>query len=82
MQRWLKDIPIPRYSAGLGHCSLCSETDAVCADVKMAHQLEIAGTEEDQSNWRRRLESGSSPDGYCEHKAVVRNVIAALCSFD
>jgi len=79
---WLEKLALPRFSDKLGACSLCSQTNCPCGDIRVAYQMHTAESEEVKDHWKEMLESQRQPDGHCENKAVVRKTIAALCAYD
>jgi hypothetical protein len=79
---WLEKLPIPLHVGERGCCSLCSHTDAPCDEMRLFEQMKVASSEEEKIYWKNKLESTSSPDGHCENRPVLRDVVAALCSYD
>jgi len=79
---WLEKLPIPLYVGERGCCSLCSQTDAPCDEMRLFEQMKSAPSADEKLYWKRKLEAKSSPDGHCENRSITRDVIAALCSYD
>ncbi|PVH90804.1 hypothetical protein DM02DRAFT_678390 [Periconia macrospinosa] len=80
--KWLEKLDIPRFTHGLGSCSLCSETDCLCTDIQIAQQAADARFDHVREHYKRELLSIRHPDGHCQNKPVVRKTIAALRAYD
>jgi hypothetical protein len=79
---WPEKLPIPLHVGERGCCSLCSRTDAPCDEMRLFEQMKVASSEEEKIYWKNKLESKSGPNDHCENRPFLRDVVAALCSYD
>jgi hypothetical protein len=82
IHRWLEKLPIPKFTPGLGCCSLCTLTDSPCDAVRLGCRIAEAESPEVRTYFQKLLESRSSSDIHCENNPIVRKVIAALSAYD
>ncbi|KAJ6267416.1 hypothetical protein PSV08DRAFT_229224 [Bipolaris maydis] len=79
---WLQGLKLPRFTASSGDCTMCSQTDSICGDIKAMMRMHETEHEEVQRFWRNRLNTSPYGDGECENKPLVKRTIAALCAYD
>jgi hypothetical protein len=53
---WLEKLAFFRFSDDLGACSLCSQTNCLCGDIRMAYQMHTAESKEVKNYWKEILE--------------------------
>lgn len=81
--RWLESLSIPRSSStdGRGFCSLCVAFHP-CREVAIGNRAGSASSPGEKDYWGEEYRSKAGPDGHCERKPIVRQVIAALVVYD
>jgi hypothetical protein len=79
---WLEQLSLPRFSGGVGLCSLCIGTDYPCKEICLGIQISEQRSSILKNRLREERDSKHHPDGFCEIKPIVRDTIAALCTYD
>ncbi|KAL7940767.1 hypothetical protein V8C42DRAFT_361765 [Trichoderma barbatum] len=68
--RWLESLDIPRSSSrGRG-------------EVIIGDHAQMARSPGARDYWIKHFDSKEGPDGHCENKPIIRQVIAVLCTYD
>jgi hypothetical protein len=80
--RWLRSLDIPRFSRGLGSCSMCTHTRFWCGEICLSPAIGDAGSKQEKAALMKELDSKPGPDGHCERKPAMKRVIAVLCAYD
>ncbi|KAH7112035.1 hypothetical protein EDB81DRAFT_671170 [Dactylonectria macrodidyma] len=79
---WLERLTIPlSYTQQRGDCSVCVAFHP-CKEMVFGDRAITARSACERAYWDEELEMKSGPDGHCEHKPIIRQVIAALCAYD
>jgi hypothetical protein len=80
--RWLERLDIPRSSSrSPGCCSICAPFHP-CSEVIIGDRIETADSPGAREHWTKHFDSKTGPDGHCENKPIIRQVIAVLCTYD
>ena len=79
---WLESLDIPRScSRSRGYCSMCAAFHP-CDDVVIGCRIFEANSAGKKDYWIRQYESKPGPDGHCQRKPIIRQVVAVLCTYD
>ncbi|CAM1507683.1 Fc.00g073240.m01.CDS01 [Cosmosporella sp. VM-42] len=81
--QWMETLAIPlSYESNWrGDCSICAPFHP-CREVAYGIKVAEAGSSDEKEYWLKMLAEEPGPDGCCEHRPIIRQVIAALCAYD
>ena len=80
--RWLEKLSISRSCAAeRGFCSTCV-LFFPCREVAIGDRVATADSSGSREYWMEEYNSGQGPDGLCQRKPIMRQVIAALSVVD
>lgn len=81
--RWLEglDIPLSHHPRRRGDCSICAPFYP-CREVAYGVHKAEARSPGRKAYWIKQFEEKPGPDGHCEHRPLIRQAIAALCTYD
>lgn len=81
--RWLEglDIPLSHHPRRRGDCSICAPFYP-CREVAYGVHKAEARSPGRKAYWAKQFKEKPGPDGHCEHRPLIRQAIAALCTYD